>query len=220
MMTDIMEDEQLLTIMIPTTSIKKGVDPQDSESSEASEAAIDGLRRWIARGGKDDLEDQAFATVPLTRSDDQKARRMLWEAHRKRIRAERRQEMKDLTITIGDHSMPFWYTTYGSKPKDGRSLWISMHGGGGAPEALNTQQWNNQKRLYHRMKASTSPRVPTNTWNLWHQGHIDPMFDRLIENLIVFEDVDPNKVYLMGYSAGGDGVYQLARMAVAGRPRR
>ncbi len=40
------------------------------------------------------------------------------------------------------------------------------------------------------------------------------MFDRLIEDMIVFEDVDPNRVYLTGYSAGGDGTYQLApRMA-------
>ena len=215
MMTEVTEDEQLLTIMIPTTTSKKDVDSQDSGSSEASAAAIDGLRRWLARGEKRELMDQAFATVPLTRSDDQKARRMLWDAHRKTIRAERRQEMKDLTITLEGHTMPFWYTTYGSKPKDGRSLWISMHGGGGAPEALNTQQWNNQKRLYQPDEGVyLAPRAPTNTWNLWHQGHIDPMFDRLIENLIVFEDVDPNKVYLMGYSAGGDGVYQLApRMA-------
>ena len=58
------------------------------------------------------------------------------------------------------------------------------------------------------------PRAPTNTWMLWHESHIDTMFDRLIEDLIVLEDVDPNRVYLMGYSAGGDGVYQLApRMA-------
>lgn len=58
------------------------------------------------------------------------------------------------------------------------------------------------------------PRGPTDTWNLWHQGHIDRLFGRLIENMIVFEDVDPNRVYLLGYSAGGDGVYQLApRMA-------
>jgi hypothetical protein len=39
---------------------------------------------------------------------------------------------------------------------------------------------------------------------------MDPMLDRLIANLILFENVDPNRVYLMGYSAGGDGVYQLA----------
>jgi pimeloyl-ACP methyl ester carboxylesterase len=32
--------------------------------------------------------------------------------------------------------------------------------------------------------------------------------------MIVFENVNPDRVYLMGYSAGGDGVYQLApRMA-------
>ena len=90
-----------------------------------------------------------------------------------------------------------------------------MHGGGGAPAQVNTQQWENQKRLYSPKEGIyLVPRAPTDTWNLWHQGHIDAFFDRLIENLIVFEDVNPNKVYLMGYSAGGDGVYQLApRMA-------
>ena len=31
---------------------------------------------------------------------------------------------------------------------------------------------------------------------------------------VIKENVNPNKVYLLGYSAGGDGVYQLApRMA-------
>ena len=28
-----------------------------------------------------------------------------------------------------------------------------------------------------------APRAPTNTWNLWHEAHIDPLFARLIENL-------------------------------------
>ena len=86
-----------------------------------------------------------------------------------------------------------------------------MHGGGGAPPRVNDRQWENQKRLYKLPEGVyLVPRAPTNTWNLWHQAHIDGMFDRLIENLIVFEDVDPNRVYLMGYSAGGDGVFQLA----------
>ncbi len=213
MTTEVMIDEALLTIVIPAEPDEEEADR--AVDAKASKAAVDGLRRWLSRGGKGALEDQPFTTVPLTKADDEKARRMLWDAHRKKIRAERRDEMKDRSITIGSHTMPFWYTTYGSKPRDGRSLWISMHGGGGAPEELNTQQWNNQKRLYKPDEGVyLAPRAPTNTWNLWHQGHIDPMFDRLIENLIVFEDVDPNRVYLMGYSAGGDGVYQLApRMA-------
>jgi poly(3-hydroxybutyrate) depolymerase len=53
------------------------------------------------------------------------------------------------------------------------------------------------------------------------------MFERLITNLIVLEAVNPDRVYVMGYSAGGDGVYQLgprmadhwaAAAAMAGHP--
>jgi predicted esterase len=111
--------------------------------------------------------------------------------------------------------MPFWYTTFGDAPEAGHSLWISMHGGGGAPPEVNTGQWENQKKLYQLEEGIyVAPRAPTDTWNLWHQSHIDPMFDRLIENMIAIEGVDPNRVYITGYSAGGDGVYQLApRMA-------
>jgi len=36
------------------------------------------------------------------------------------------------------------------------------------------------------------------------------MYDRIIENMILFEGVDPNRVYILGYSAGGDGTYQIA----------
>lgn len=139
----------------------------------------------------------------------------LWREHAERIRVERAAEMKSKKLVIGDQEMRFDYTVFGDKPEGGRSLYISMHGGGGAPTKVNDQQWENQKRLYEPAEGVyVAPRAPTDTWNLWHQGHIDALFDRLIENMVVFEDVDPTKVYLMGYSAGGDGVYQLApRMA-------
>jgi poly(3-hydroxybutyrate) depolymerase len=160
-------------------------------------------------------EKQAFLDTPLTKQDAQAARTLLWDDHVRMIRATRAAEMKARTITDGNLKMPFAYTIFGDKPANGRSLFISMHGGGNAPKALNDQQWENQKRLYKPAEGVyLAPRAPTNTWNLWHEAHIDRMFDRLIEDLIVFEDVDPNRVYLMGYSAGGDGVYQLApRMA-------
>ena len=138
------------------------------------------------------------------------------QRHQDEIRDARAPEMEAKVLTSGDLRMPFSYIVRGDPPAgEGRSLYLSMHGGGGAPPAVNDQQWNNQKRLYAPDEGVyLAPRAPTDTWNLWHRGHVDEFFDRLIENLVVFEGVDPDKIYLMGYSAGGDGVYQLApRMA-------
>ena len=126
--------------------------------------------------------------------------------------------MKARSISLGDHEMRFETRSYGKAPESGRALFISMHGGGGAPAAVNDSQWKNQVRLGDAYRQDGSlylaPRAPTNTWNLWHQAHIDAFFDRLIEKLIVLENIDPDRVFFIGYSAGGDGVYQLApRMA-------
>lgn len=47
------------------------------------------------------------------------------------------------------------------------------------------------------------------------------VFARLIENMIVLHDVNPNRIYVLGYSAGGDGVYQIPRAwRTAGRRQR
>lgn len=133
-----------------------------------------------------------------------------------RSRAERAAELKSGVLTVDGARMPIWATQFGPKSKDGtRPLWISMHGGGGAPAKVNDQQWDNQKRLYQPSEGFyVAPRAPSNEWNLWHQAPVDRLFERLIEDLVMCERVDPDRVYLMGYSAGGDGVYQLApRMA-------
>ena len=126
--------------------------------------------------------------------------------------------MKAKRIELDGRTMKFDLKIFGEKPAAGYSLFISMHGGGGAPPQVNEKQWINQLRLgdayLPKEGVYLTPRAPTDTWNLWHQGHIDAFFDRIIENLIVLEGINANRVFLMGYSAGGDGVYQLApRMA-------
>ncbi|MFT5906141.1 MAG: pimeloyl-ACP methyl ester carboxylesterase [Cryomorphaceae bacterium] len=124
-------------------------------------------------------------------------------------------EMKAKVITYKKFKMPYDYLTYGEEPEGGHSLYISLHGGGGAPAHVNDGQWRNQIKLYKPKEGIyLAPRAATNTWNLWHQAHIDPMFDTLIDRFIAHHGVNPDRVYVLGYSAGGDGIYQLApRMA-------
>jgi hypothetical protein len=150
----------------------------------------------------------------LSRKDAESAVKAALRAIEKSQRAARAAELKSGTVTAGGTTMRIWATEFG-KARQKRPLWISMHGGGGAPAPVNDQQWENQKRLYRPSEGVyVAPRAPTNEWNLWHQAHVDELFQRLVESLVMCEGVDPDRVYLMGYSAGGDGVYQLApRMA-------
>ena len=184
---------------------------------EASREAVQALERALdqAQPSWDVLAKTPFSKTALTRQDAERAEDLLAQTYSSLLRSERAQEMDEKVLRIGDLSMPFFVATYGEAPADGRSMFLSMHGGGGAPARVNDQQWENQKRLYEPAEGVyVAPRAPTNTWNLWHQDHIDDFFQRLIQNMVLFHQVNPDKVYLMGYSAGGDGVYQLApRMA-------
>lgn len=186
----------------------------------ADDRPCDQLTDWLAQNAlseatASDLSSQPWANTPLTKAESQEAAKGLWTARQKELKASRQAEHEAREIELDGLKMPFWFKVFGDKPESGRSLYISMHGGGGAPARVNDQQYENQKHLYQPKEGVyLVPRAPNNTWNLWHQKHIDRFFDRLITNMVIFEGVDPNKVYLMGYSAGGDGVYQLApRMA-------
>lgn len=160
-------------------------------------------------------EDAASAPAALSKSDAAALVKRLSEERLDELRESRKAEWKAKAIELDGLKMKFEYRIFGDKPDNGRSLFISMHGGGAAPPRINDRQWRNQIALYEPAEGIyLAPRAPTDTWNLWHQKHIDRFFARIIENAIAIEGVDPNRVYLMGYSAGGDGVYQLApRMA-------
>ena len=142
----------------------------------------------------------------------------LYDAHRKEVAELWQAAMESKIVRLKKYpglEMKYDFKVFGEKPAEGHALYISMHGGGNAPTRLNDQQWKNQLRLYEPKEGIyLAPRAPTDSWNLWHQSHIDAFFDRIIAGFVASGQVDPDRVYLMGYSAGGDGVYQLApRMA-------
>lgn len=192
----------------------------NASAQATDDSVVSSLETWLKSHELNDaalteLSSQPWAAVAISKENSAKASELLWNARREFLRKERAPEMEAREIVLGELRMPFWFKTFGDAPAEGRSLFISMHGGGGAPKAVNDQQYENQKQLYQPKEGVyLVPRAPTNTWNLWHEGPIDIFFDQLITNMMVFENVNPDRVYFMGYSAGGDGVYQLApRMA-------
>ncbi|MEC7130147.1 MAG: polyhydroxyalkanoate depolymerase, partial [Planctomycetota bacterium] len=187
-------------------------------------AAIAATRAWLEQPAAE--RARQIPDVKLSGADAATAVQMVFDRLRDEARAARADELATtdgarrkptnlLTVRAAGKALKVYERTFGDAPDRGHSLWISMHGGGGAPARVNDGQWNNQIELYQPKEGIyVAPRAPTNTWNLWHEGHIDDLFDRLIENYVIDRGVNPNRVYLMGYSAGGDGVYQLApRMA-------
>ena len=200
-----------VAVLVITVRAEKPIEA--GKSNEALQGLANALKSDEASLEK--LANEPFAATPLTKEDSAKARAMLWAAHVEKLKKERAAELEKKELADGTLTMPFFTKTFGEKPATGRSLWISMHGGGGAPAKVNDGQYENQKKLYQLAEGIyLVPRAPTNTWNLWHEGHIDRMFARMVEDFVALEGVNPDKVYILGYSAGGDGVYQMApRMA-------
>ncbi|QZT36840.1 hypothetical protein K5X82_16620 [Halosquirtibacter xylanolyticus] len=122
-----------------------------------------------------------------------------------------KKEWADTTYTFDKYVMPVKVRYF--KPTEGaKSLIISLHGGGSTTKEANDQQWRNQIALYNNMSNAVyvAPRAAVDAWNMWHQSHVDELLTKIIRSYVLFDQVDPNRVYITGYSAGGDGVYQLA----------
>jgi transglutaminase-like putative cysteine protease/predicted esterase len=133
------------------------------------------------------------------------------------------EEMASKKIVIRNKTLKWMEKSFGDAPDGKHSLWITMHGGGQATTEENDRNWKGYYGRYEFPPGSinVAPRAPADSWNMWHVAEVDDLFDRLIADMVLQRGVDPNRVYLIGYSAGGDGVYQLAprladRFAAAG----
>ena len=147
----------------------------------------------------------------LSKTEAETYSQQLINEWKEKVRTDMEASYKNKEITIGDKTMRLAWTVFGEKPKDGYALYISLHGGGGLSTEENDAQWYNQQWLYEPDNAVyLAPRAISDTWDLHFLPETDAFYHKIIMMMTVFLDVNPDKVYLMGYSAGGDGVWRLA----------
>jgi transglutaminase-like putative cysteine protease len=154
--------------------------------------------------------------IELSRDESKRIAGLAWEEIKNEEAKGMCDELAAKKITIGEDSLKWMEKTFGDAPFGKRSLWITMHGGGEATAEENDRNWRGYYGRYEFPPGSINiaPRAPANTWNMWFVKSVDGLLDRLIADMVAQRGVDPNRVYLIGYSAGGDGVYQLSpRMA-------
>jgi pimeloyl-ACP methyl ester carboxylesterase len=151
----------------------------------------------------------------LLRSNEPAVSRVAWEAFRAApIHNALKMDFDARQVRFEKHLSPYTVKTVGARPTNGWALFIAMHGGGGAPKQVNDSQWEHMK-IYYRDHPEAGGylyvalRAPNDAWNGFYDTYVYPLIANLTRQFRLFGDVDPNKVFIMGYSHGGYGAFAI-----------
>jgi hypothetical protein len=189
-----------------------------TSAAEAADAAVSAqLARFFAASAAEQTTFEFDRNLDLelaTAAGDARLRALAFAAFRAAPHPDLRAEFAAHEARAGDKVSPYTVKTVGERPRNGYALVIAMHGGGGVPKAVNDQQWQHMQVYYKDHPEAggyryVALRAPTDEWNGFYTGYIYPVIERLVRQFVVCGEVDPDKVFAIGYSHGGYGAFAI-----------
>jgi pimeloyl-ACP methyl ester carboxylesterase len=151
----------------------------------------------------------------LLRDNEPAVRRSVWKAYKVApIHAEAKKDYDTNQVRFQEYLSPYTVKDVGTRPANGWPLFIAMHGGGNAGKQVNDSQWK-QMQIYYKDHPEVGGyrylalRAPNDTWNGFYDVYVYPLIANLIRQFTVFGNVNPDKVFIMGYSHGGYGAFAI-----------
>lgn len=170
----------------------------------ADRFGVDAAKQAVAR--------QQLASLPA----NAQARDLAWTAYKASPALESlRPDFEKKMVSTSDRTSPYLWRHVGDRPADGWALVIAMHGGGGAPKAVNDNEWRYMFEHYYKEHPEAGGyvylalRAPNDAWNGFYDDSISPLVEKLIQQFVLFDDVNPDKVYALGASHGGYGAFVI-----------
>ncbi|QEH33537.1 Transglutaminase-like superfamily protein [Aquisphaera giovannonii] len=190
----------------------------DREPTPPSREKLAGLLsdRFGTDGARREHAERLLTMIPF--HDSQRA--AAWDAYRSSpIHAELKREFEARRVTTPHRTSPYLWRHVGRKPDKGWALVIAMHGGGGAPKEVNDSQWKGMFERYYKEHPEAGGyvylalRAPNDEWNGFYDDLIVPIVERLILQFVLFGEVDPDRVSILGASHGGYGAFVIGPKA-------
>lgn len=168
-------------------------------------------------------KEEEEAPLPDPNEEAAQMRQQVWDEYVTQIKEKspsREEELKKNEVSyikIGVITMKVMTRVVGRQPEGGYPLFLIYHGGGTDPTGeMNESQWSG---MADRYTTTGEPGIYCSIRSVSDDAFGGQIFstyvswkfyDRIIEDAILFMNADSNKVYIVGYSAGGNGVYQIA----------
>lgn len=137
---------------------------------------------------------------------------VIYEQYVESIRS-RQYELGSGKMDINGIKQNIYFQKIGKPSENGYPLYIALRGGGVGDKYIANEQFDVFKNYYNNIITSgvyVVPRCIRASWDEHYRPEAFEFYDRIIEDAIAFYNVDPNRVYLLGFSSGGDGVYAVS----------